>query len=1239
MIERRPIIISQWASQAGRRRAALEPDYVGIDERTLPELLAFAPSFARHVRYFDLEDREDGDWSVFFMADSAMILASIAMFDGAARSRRFRKACQDLHLENADALRFEQLKKLFNTIVSLAAEVEAWHTAAIRLTDSTGAGLRALLTSVISRELAPLLGRLRAYGFGAGQPGALGLSIPVRCHHFHPIWRNRDMCPDGSIYRGHFRRQKIGAAIGPLTTLYDALLGAVSDLADRARHDLESVLANGRHKPHIALYIAFIKKFQVAQERLNELPSRVVDFYYRELLREPLRAAIPDRMFLSFTRTPGTGAVNVSRGTQFPAGTDVAGRPIVFAADRTLNVTQARLMRARATRTIRGPLWDGMTNDSPRSSAQHLRFIRTNEVLIGPNGAFAEGRPWAPFSAPAAGTINEKGAQAPLGFAIRSRCLLLAGGHRGLTVSVRSSAEFQQTTLGPLLQQITNATGLTPDLTLSQIANAAFRFSITTATGWYEIAPCNITASAGEENGSTLSFHFEVPADAPAFAALELQPTGERSENAIAAPTLLARLNQSPVTLSGSIGSVTIYPLSLLEGLPIEDAVIETRVSGLSNVNIQTRGGPIDATTSFLPFGTPARAGAWFDIHHRELFAKPLDQLTVSINWLALPAHPRGFAGHYEQYRVGPDRQIELPPITNDSFRIAPTLVGDAPWTLAADSAPLCLFRTKGATDETSPSGPLDPTTVITLSARSRTDQTSPDSSHAALRFTLTDPSFGFGDELYSPNVLYALNPTSVPPPPRRRLLCRLVDCLFGRKAATPTPIPPDVAARYPNPPWQPEIASISLAYTSTVHLDTRSAQGQQFLHLLPSGALAPAMRGKNGTVLLLPQFVEHAQLDLGFTGLGVAQILTLLFRVTAEGNAADYSGALKWRARGVDGWTTLGADAVRHDSSDGLRHSGIVSLDLPSMAADASRERLYWIRAVPMHDPDNFPSIVAITPHALTATRIANSNAGPSPAIPPKTVKAAALALTGVATIDQPVASFGGLAAESPETLPTRLGERLRHKDRAILAWDYERLVLQRFPEILKLRILPARNVAKSHKPGELLIVVMPGPSDIYATDLLTPRTSVDTRGRIQASLQAAASPFAQLHVVDPTYVRVAVQAEVIFRADEPGHGPTVLTDDLCEFLAPWSGGLTLPDHAGPGDIRTAIANFIATRNYVASLVSLELQFDAALEGLDWCVLTSAINHDIRTAVPARLATRQKSRAPVASEEYVYGL
>ena len=844
MAERRQIVISRWASQASRVRAALEPGYVGIDERSFPELLAFAPSFARHVRYVAADNRPDGDWSDFFLADSAMVLASMAVFDATDRSRRFHEASRRVQSENSDALKLEHLKTLFDVILALPRQVEAWYAAAETLRGDTAAtALRALLASAIGRELAPLLAQLRSYGVGAGQPGALGHAIPVDCRHFQPIWQAEFVCPDGSIYRGHFRRQKINAALGPLTSLYEFLLGAVSDLTDRARRDFASGFTNGSLKPHIALYVAFIKQFQVAQSRLNELPARVVDFYYREVLHEPLRPPVPDQMFLSFTRAPGITPAKVPRGTQFPAGADALGRPVLFLADQTLDVTRARLARVRAMRITRGPLCDGVGRDAPASSTGHLHRVNVTNFLVGPDGGSPDGKPWAPFSA-AVGSIGTMPQQAPLGFAIASPSLLLAGGQRNITVSLHYSQQTGHATLDSLLAEIADATGLSADKALTQMLMEAFGFSVTTPTGWYEIVPCCATASLGEQ---IIAFQFDMPPGAPPLVAAEPALAGAQFDN-VSAPVLRARLRQDPVTFIGS-ATVKVHPLSLLEGLRVEDVVIEIGVTDLPGVTIKTRGGPVDPTMPFLPFGAPARPGAWFEIQHRELFTKPLDRITVSIDWLGLPADPRGFAGHYEQYVVGPDRRPNFPNIGNDSFRAAPMLIGDAPWSLSGDSGPVYLFRTDKTHDVPEASGPLEVRTVLGFTAKPPADAALPASPGAALRITLMDPPFGFGDELYSPNVLYAIHFVHVPPVRRRGLLCRLLDFILGRPV--PTAIPPDVSVLYPNPPWQPEIASLSIGYHSTTRLDLRDAQTHEFLHLLPSGVLLPATPDQSRIPLL----------------------------------------------------------------------------------------------------------------------------------------------------------------------------------------------------------------------------------------------------------------------------------------------------------------------------------------------------------------------------------------------------
>jgi len=109
-----PIVITRWATQAGRRRPAIEPGYVKIDERSFPELLAIAPRFARHVRYFGPDDCPEGDWSDFFRADIAMVLAAMMTFDAPRRAAEFRRLWSSVQDETSDARKFEFINADWN---------------------------------------------------------------------------------------------------------------------------------------------------------------------------------------------------------------------------------------------------------------------------------------------------------------------------------------------------------------------------------------------------------------------------------------------------------------------------------------------------------------------------------------------------------------------------------------------------------------------------------------------------------------------------------------------------------------------------------------------------------------------------------------------------------------------------------------------------------------------------------------------------------------------------------------------------------------------------------------------------------------------------------------------------------------------------------------------------------------------------------------------------------------------
>ena len=128
---------------------------------------------------------------------------------------------------------------------------------------------------------------------------------------------------------------------------------------------------------------------------------------------------------------------------------------------------------------------------------------------------------------------------------------------------------------------------------------------------------------------------------------------------------------------------------------------------------------------------------------------------------------------------------------------------------------------------------------------------------------------------------------------------------------------------------------------------------------------------------------------------------------------------------------------------------------------------------------------------------------------------------------------------------LNTRAAERLRHRNRCITAWDYERSVLAAFPEVRKAKCIPHCAGADDwFHPGHVTIVVVPDLRLRNAVDPLQPKADADTLHRIREHLEDRSSmgndgrhtpdrspQKIALHVRNPRYQRIRLDFKVRFR------------------------------------------------------------------------------------------------------------
>jgi len=190
---------------------------------------------------------------------------------------------------------------------------------------------------------------------------------------------------------------------------------------------------------------------------------------------------------------------------------------------------------------------------------------------------------------------------------------------------------------------------------------------------------------------------------------------------------------------------------------------------------------------------------------------------------------------------------------------------------------------------------------------------------------------------------------------------------------------------------------------------------------------------------------------------------------------------------------------------------------------------------------------------------------------------------LSAVKSVRQPYASFGGRAVESDDALYTRVSERLRHKNRCITTWDYERIILEAFPKVHKVKCIPHAKEDRWLSPGNVLIVIIPDLRNKNAMDLLQPKVNADTISRITSYVQKRTGMQVKLKVKNPCYQKIQLDFKVKFYDKyEFNYYSEQLKQELIQFLSPWAFKANYDISFGGKVYKSVVLDFVEEREYV---------------------------------------------------------
>ncbi|MDQ2088739.1 baseplate J/gp47 family protein [Marimonas arenosa] len=937
-----------------------------------------------------------------------------------------------------------------------------------------------------------------------------------------------------------------GQAAGDWAPLFDPLRDGAGELLNTAA--LEA-LAAGRDDlpPQLALLFAFFAAYGHIRDEFDRLPARHLTHWYEGILKLDRAAAVPDQVHLVFEMAPGADRVLLESGTSFEAGTDAQGRPLRYALERETVISPALV----------GQVARSLTAEDPQG---RLRLFRA-EAPGGAGFATFGADPFGPEAA------AEGMTEVDPGFALADPVLRLAEGERQIAVTLT-------------LAQVESAAP-PPGLTLTPFVTLEF----SGAEGW--LVPEEFSAELDVSGPDpVLNLTAALPVEAPAVVdfdpALHVDETAPAPRPDRAAPVLRC-LVKSP---SGHA--------RLWNGLAVTDVQIAVEADGLTDLVVQNDERTLDPAKPMPLFTQRPRIGANFYVGAQEIFAKRLDRLSVDFTWDGMP---QDLLSHYAGYFDWTDSVLAS--VFRPSFTAVVDMLDRRSWDhrLTGPVGVLQLFAPQGESQ-----GISFGAAAFDNAYAGRAYEPAPDLAEADrygtgikrgfLRLRLTGPrneDIANGGVTYAQDVPFeAFGQDAFA---RRYAKAAIALAQYDSEApgAGPEPV-------LPNEPWTPMLSELRLGYGS--HSQFAPGDTQAAGSFFTIGVFGYTEAGGGGALARLADAPpEAAVLHLGlegFTPPGTASFLFQLQEGTAGIAAPPGPEELAWSYLGAEGWVELPASALVADETRGFQTPGVVAVAVGHDAVQDSTlmpAGMTWLRVVLQAPPGVAARTAAVDAPAATAafappegSALADFSEHLTEGLAAGTITRLSKRRLGIKAVRQPQPSFGGRGVEADAGYFERNAERLRHRNRAVTPWDFERRVLERFPGVFKARALPHSTAENDAAPGVLSIVIVPNLRASQSANPLEPRAGETLMQEIRDFItDGIASPFADIQVVHPVYERVRVDAGIAFRPGrDPGFYSEQLNGDIQRFLSPWAFEEGRDIVFGTRIYRSELLKFVEDRDYV---------------------------------------------------------
>ncbi len=872
----------------------------------------------------------------------------------------------------------------------------------------------------------------------------------------------------------------------------------------------KTIFSKNNHMPNNAMYITFALLFKKIQDQINKLGQRHLDFYYKDVLQQTPRKGIPTKTVVYFEVLPNSKEILIPENTELIAGKLFNRKKnVLFRTEKPLLTYPIRVNTLQTLYFNKSPFIKIGTNDATISN-----IVKNNLVL---NEKVAkEIENYSIFGADENSIVDSELSENSLtdiGFMIGSKALFLEEGERNIQLTFNLQQESSEVTFWKLLKEMATNLNLPLDVVFNSVFEEAFIISYTTTKKWrtqkkYEL-------SFNEEDNS-FSLHFIIEKSTP--------PVAPLASEASKLPMVKILLDEY----------APIYAYSFLKGLQLETIQIEVSVTGAKNLAVYNNIGKMPLTKPFNLFGTSPQIGNYLLIGKSELFKKELSELILNIEWDQVPMEYGGFETYYSAYTER---------FFNDSFRIDISALSNGYWFPREEErrTQLSLFKSNAAkTPEGYDTVLIDKNTKVIVDNLKKYQLTKNyklqdpiaydiHTNSGFFKFTFTTPKYGFGNDVYQKNYVE----------------------IATHNARNEDTLP------LPNKPFIPKVKQLTLNYTAsdTIYFNNTYDGSPEdivgdYIHITPFGIEKIVNNSKVFKNSIVADFKGEGYLFLKLSKAIPSSTVSLFFDLNNRfPEHIHYNNNILIEYEVLDRWIPLPKKNIISDGTDQLTKSGIIEILLPHAYKDEEKGE-FSLRFIAKKEAYKYPIINAIHPNAVVASCTSDDENIIGKQIAANSITKMAKKMPNLKKVIQPKNSYGGKLPTSSALFYTEVSERLRHKDRALTIWDYERLVLSYFHDV---RVVKCTNLNALFKPqaGKVTLLVLSSKWR-YDQHHYFNRNELDS---IYDFIKSKANSFIKIKVQNPVIEWLLVTCIATFEAkDQGGYYLNALNKEINEYLCPVS-------------------------------------------------------------------------------------